>query len=197
MAHAQWCLGEVHSSGIAPLLVGSRYVVGASALFGLQINETLAMFVMLDPVPAGQWFLDLATASTPRHGRQRGRGSYAAQAAQAAKAATEAAGTPSTAPALGSGMYHVVINPRILNKGSELYDVIGIEGCLSLPDYIAVVRRNRWLEVAYHNLEGREITARITGGAQPFLPSVSRLVAFASGVESTRTVLRAERGGRA
>ncbi len=53
---------------------------------------------------------------------------------------------------------------RILRKGGEGQEVLGIEGCLSIPDYIALVRRNRWLEVQYSTLEGKAITARVTGG---------------------------------
>ena len=52
---------------------------------------------------------------------------------------------------------------RILRKGGEGWDVMGIEGCLSIPDYIALVRRNRWLEVQYSTLAGKSITARVTG----------------------------------
>ena len=52
---------------------------------------------------------------------------------------------------------------RVLEKGGEGWDVLGTEGCLSVPDYVALVRRNRWILVQYDTLAGNTVTARVSG----------------------------------
>ena len=74
-----------------------------------------------------------------------------------------------------------MVNPRILSRGASSWDTVGIEGCLSIPDYIAVVRRNRCIDVAYDTLDGREVRARITGIVQ-CVDAPSRLYSKALGV---------------
>ena len=47
---------------------------------------------------------------------------------------------------------HVMMNPVILRRGRE---VMSREGCMSLPDYTANVRRSEWVAVAWQDEKGR------------------------------------------
>ncbi|NMC21902.1 MAG: peptide deformylase, partial [Thermogutta sp.] len=54
----------------------------------------------------------------------------------------------------------VFINPEIISKkGNEE----GPEGCLSLPDITAVVRRSAEIEISAYNLKGEEVQWRLKG----------------------------------
>jgi peptide deformylase len=46
----------------------------------------------------------------------------------------------------------VLINPRILQKEGE---IVAEEGCLSVPDVSADIKRNSYVKVAYEDVEGK------------------------------------------
>lgn len=47
----------------------------------------------------------------------------------------------------------VFVNPRLLEHGGE---IITEEGCLSVVEFTAEVKRHQWIRVAYQTLEGEE-----------------------------------------
>ena len=47
---------------------------------------------------------------------------------------------------------HVMINPVIRDRGGE---VTSREGCMSLPDYTANVRRSEWVTVSWQDEKGK------------------------------------------
>ena len=47
---------------------------------------------------------------------------------------------------------HIMINPAMVSRGRE---VMSREGCMSLPDYTANVRRSEWVTVVWQNEKGR------------------------------------------
>ena len=47
---------------------------------------------------------------------------------------------------------HVMINPLILGRGRE---VTSREGCMSLPDYTANVRRSEWVALVWQDEKGK------------------------------------------
>ena len=54
----------------------------------------------------------------------------------------------------------VLINPELL----ETKDLqVGREGCMSLPDYTALVKRYRWIRYRYQNDQGQTKTQTATG----------------------------------
>lgn len=53
------------------------------------------------------------------------------------------------------------INPKILDRSSE--ETLGIEGCLSIPDYYGEVRRPRSVTVQFTTKLGRTVTRMYTG----------------------------------
>jgi peptide deformylase len=55
----------------------------------------------------------------------------------------------------------VCVNPRV-TRSSEASS-LGVESCLSVPDYTALVRRPRAVEVAYEDSEGATVAASLTG----------------------------------
>jgi len=54
-----------------------------------------------------------------------------------------------------------VRNPLILERSDELVE--GYEGCLSIPGVGGLVRRNRWIQLSYEDLEGRPRRAEAEG----------------------------------
>ncbi|OQY15982.1 MAG: peptide deformylase [Desulfobacteraceae bacterium 4572_35.1] len=54
----------------------------------------------------------------------------------------------------------VAINPEILDRDGESYEE---EGCLSVPEYYAKVKRSSWVRVRYQNIDGQVIEME-TGG---------------------------------
>lgn len=55
------------------------------------------------------------------------------------------------------------INPKILEVGRE--ETLGIEGCLSIPDYYGEVRRPRIVTIRFTNRFGRTVTHPYAGNA--------------------------------
>lgn len=56
----------------------------------------------------------------------------------------------------------VMINPRIIKMGPE--EMVGREGCLSLPGWFADVPRAAWVTVEYQDLQGRTQRVRRAEG---------------------------------
>lgn len=56
----------------------------------------------------------------------------------------------------------IMINPRIVKMGPE--EVVGREGCLSLPGWFADVPRAAWVTVEYQDLQGRTLRLRRAEG---------------------------------
>jgi hypothetical protein len=126
---------------------------------GLQIGATLSMFVMKEPHHATKYFDCVSPSSTAsaaasldasRRGRQRGRGAVATQPVVDPHAVTPQNDT-----------FHVIINPVVTMKTGE--PITGLEGCLSIPDHVALVRRYRQLLVDYTTLDGTRMSRKVLG----------------------------------
>ncbi|MEN9934136.1 MAG: hypothetical protein RLZZ387_715 [Chloroflexota bacterium] len=60
------------------------------------------------------------------------------------------------------GQDYVLINPEIVKASDQ--EVLGTEGCLSLPGWYGEVPRASWVTVEYHDLDGkRQRIRRATG----------------------------------
>ena len=73
--------------------------------------------------------------------------------------------------------YRVVINPEIVAR-SETTE-LGLEGCLSVPEYSALVRRHTVIDVQYQGVNGELHKERISGG---------RMKSLALSLPHTRTL---------
>ena len=54
----------------------------------------------------------------------------------------------------------ILINPKIIESGGEVFKR---EGCMSIPDYTANIRRSAWVKIRYHNEEFEELEIVSTG----------------------------------
>lgn len=54
----------------------------------------------------------------------------------------------------------VAVNPEILEYDGESYEE---EGCLSVPEYYARVKRSAWVRVRFQNLQGETVEIEVEG----------------------------------
>jgi peptide deformylase len=63
---------------------------------------------------------------------------------------------------VGQAQDYVLINPEIIKVGNQ--EVVGQEGCLSLPGWYGEVPRPNWVTVEYQDLDGRRQRIRRATG---------------------------------
>ncbi len=110
------------------------------------------MFAFL--LPVSNAIRELDASSPPMVASQRStlgrkRGVLSARAAPRANT-----GSPATD-------VRVVVNPLIVAK-SEAAE-LGLEGCLSIPEHTALIRRHTCIDVRYQDIEGKLYYQRLTG----------------------------------
>ncbi len=54
----------------------------------------------------------------------------------------------------------VAVNPEIIERDGESCEE---EGCLSVPEYYASVKRSAWVHARWHNLDGKMVELRTEG----------------------------------
>ena len=69
--------------------------------------------------------------------------------------------TPQDEDEPGSGRLYTVVNPRIVRASQEMVD--GLEGCLSIPDYVGEVTRHAAVTVKGQDLKGRKVCFKVQG----------------------------------
>ncbi len=60
----------------------------------------------------------------------------------------------------GSGQLYTVVNPEIIKAARE--EVLGEEGCLSIPNLVGDVWRRQWVTIKGLDLDGKEIRVKAT-----------------------------------
>jgi peptide deformylase len=56
---------------------------------------------------------------------------------------------------------YILVNPKIIAKSSEM--LASREGCMSLPDYTADLKRRAWVQVAWQDEKGEAHEGRFSG----------------------------------
>ena len=68
---------------------------------------------------------------------------------------------PTGDPAKWTTQEFVLCNPRIIDQATA--SSVGIEGCLSFPDFTGDVARSTWIKVEFQNLRGKKQRKKFKG----------------------------------
>lgn len=157
---------------------------GGLGLAAPQVDDPRAVFLMRDPVPVSTARVavdpaQLVNGAVPPAAATAGAGDDGgAGAVPRAGAAARSRGGRRRGQRLRTGAHRVaqrvrgvtvapdptftaVVNPRVLSVSEA--QAVGLEGCLSLPDYRALVRRHTHLVVTYSTPDGATVTERLSG----------------------------------
>ena len=95
----------------------------------------------------------------------------------------------------GSGQLHVFVNPEIVKSSRE--EVLGEEGCLSIPSLVGDVWRAEWITIKGQDADGKEIRLKAGGWlARAFQHEIDHLNGrlFVDMATEIRRLVRTEEG---